>query len=76
MTAVPEAAIRYDADGASVITIDADNRARQVKIRTGQRGGGYVQLLEGPPVGARIVQSAAAFTLDGDKVKPIEQGAR
>lgn len=76
VTAVPEAAIRYDADGASVITIDAGNRARQVKIRTGQRGGGYVQLLEGPPVGARIVQSAAAFTLDGDKVKPIEQGAR
>ena len=76
VTAVPEAAIRYDADGASVITIDADNRARQVKIRTGQRGGGYVQLLEGPPIGARIVQSAAAFTLDGDKVKPIEQGAR
>jgi HlyD family secretion protein len=75
VTAVPEASIRYDADGASVIVIDAQNLARQVKIRTGQRGGGWVQLLEGPPVGSRIVQSAAAFTLDGDKVKPIEQAA-
>ena len=76
VTAVPESAIRYDAEGASVVTIDDQNRARQVKIKTGQRAGGWVQLVQGPPVGARIVLSAAAFTLDGDRVKPIEQAAR
>ena len=76
VTAVPESAIRYDAEGASVVTIDAQNRAHQVKIKTGQRGGGWVQLVQGPPVGARIVLSASAFTLDGDRVKPVEQAAR
>jgi HlyD family secretion protein len=75
VTAVPESAIRYDAEGASVVTIDDQNRARQVKIKTGQRGGGWVQLVQGPQPGARIVLNAAAFTLDGDKVKPIEQQA-
>ena len=76
VTAVPEAAIRYDAEGASVVTIDDQNRAHQVKIRTGQRGGGWVQLIEGPQPGARVVLSAASFTLDGDRVKPIEQAVR
>lgn len=76
VTAAPESAIRYDAEGASVVTVDSDNRARQVPIKTGQRGGGWVQLLQGPPPGARIVLNAAAFTLDGDRVKPIEQAAR
>lgn len=76
VTAVPESAVRYDAEGASVVTIDDANRAHQVKIRTGQRGGGWVQLVQGPPPGARIVLSAASFTLDGDRVKPIEQAAR
>lgn len=76
VTAVPESAIRYDAEGASVVTVDNDNRARQVPIKTGQRGGGWVQLLQGPAPGARIVLNAAAFTLDGDRVKPIEQAVR
>ena len=75
VTAVPESAIRYDAEGASVVTIDDQNRARQVKIKTGQRGGGWVQLVQGPQPGARIVANAAAFTLDGDRVKPVEQQA-
>lgn len=76
VVAVPESAIRYDAEGASVVTVDGDSRARQVAIKTGQRGGGWVQLLQGPPPGARIVANAAAFTLDGDRVKPIEQATR
>ena len=76
VTAVPESAIRYDAEGASVVVIDDQNRARQVTIKTGQRAGGWVQLVQGPPAGARVVLSAAAFTLDGDRVKPIEQAAR
>lgn len=70
--AVPETALRYDADGASVMVVQADNTVRRAMVRTGQRGGGYVQLLEGPVAGTRIVQSAAAFMLDGDHIKPVE----
>ena len=70
--AVPETAIRYDADGASVVTVGANNRVKRVPIQTGERGGGYVQLTKGPPVGSVIVQNAAAFLLDGDVVRPTQ----
>jgi HlyD family secretion protein len=73
--AAPETAIRYDADGASVMVVGPDNRVRHAAVQTGQRGGGYVQLLKGPPVGSQIVQNAAAFLLDGDMVRPQAAGA-
>ena len=68
--AVPETAVRYDADGASVMVLGPDNRVKHASVQTGQRGGGYVQLTKGPPAGSRIVQNAAAFLLDGDMVRP------
>jgi len=73
--AVPETAIRYDADGASVMTVAANNRVKRVVVQTGSRGGGYVQLIRGPAAGTRIVQNAAAFLLDNDLVKPTEGAA-
>ncbi|KQW73351.1 hemolysin secretion protein D [Phenylobacterium sp. Root77] len=69
---VPETAIRYDADGASVMTIDAQNRVKRVNVQTGARGEGLVTLVRGPAAGTRVVQNAAAFLLDGDIVKPVE----
>jgi HlyD family secretion protein len=73
--AVPETAVRYDADGASVMVVGADNKVKQVPIQAGARGGGLVVLIKGPPAGARVVQSAAAFLLDGDLVRPVEDPA-
>jgi HlyD family secretion protein len=70
--AVPETAIRYDADGASVMTVDAANRVHRVLVTAGPRGSGWVQLIKGPPAGTRIVQNAAALLLDGDLVRPVE----
>jgi HlyD family secretion protein len=69
--AVPETAVRYDADGASVMIVQPDNRVRRVMVRTGERGGGWVRVLQGPPAGAVVVQNAAAFLVDGDAVKPV-----
>ena len=68
----PETAIRYDADGASVMVVGADNRVKRVNVETGARGAGLVVLKKGPPAGSRIVQNAAAFLLDGDLVKPVD----
>jgi HlyD family secretion protein len=68
--AAPEKAVRYDADGASVMVVEANNRVKRAPVRTGMRGGGLVQLIEGPPVGTRIVQSASSFLMDGDVVRP------
>jgi HlyD family secretion protein len=68
--ALPESAIRYDANGASVMVVGADDRVRQVPVRTGERGGGYVELLYGPAPGAVVVAKAATQLLPGDYVKP------
>ena len=70
---VPETAVRYDADGASVMLVDVDNHVQRYPVRTGMRGSGLVQLIEGPPPGSRVVRSAASFLLDGDSVQPLEQ---
>jgi HlyD family secretion protein len=76
VAAVPEAALRLDAEGASLMAVDDQNRARQISVKTGLRAGGWVQLIDGPAVGTRVLLGGSAFTLDGDKVKPIEKAAR
>ena len=69
---LPETAVRYDADGASVMVVQADNRVKRAPVRTGMRGSGLVQILDGPPAGALVVANAASFLLDGDLVRPTE----
>jgi len=66
---VPERAVHFDANGASVMTVDTHSRVRRVAIETGLRTGGYVQLLSGPPVGSTVALGGGAFVLDGDKVR-------
>lgn len=73
--AVPEAAIRYDADGASVMVVGADNRVKRVLVQAGARGSGLVQLVKGPPAGTRVVANSASLLLDGDLVRPQEGAA-
>ena len=67
---LPETAIRYDADGASVMVVGSDGKVSKAPVRTGERGAGYVELLSGPPVGSVIVAKAGAQLLAGDYVKP------
>lgn len=70
---VPAGAIRYEAGGASVMLVDDQNRVKQVPVKLGQRAGDYVQLIDGPPAGSRVLATGSAFTLDGDVIKPVEQ---
>ena len=69
--AVPESAVRYDANGASVMVVGKDNRVQRVAVQTGQRANGMVEIVRGPPAGSLVVQNAAAFLLDGDPVRPV-----
>lgn len=69
---VPEAALRYDADGVTVMIVDDSNKVRKVPVRAGRHGGGFVELLQGPPAGSRVLLGAASFVLEGDTVKPQE----
>lgn len=74
---VPESAVRYGADGAAIVTVDANNRTRIVPVKTGARSGGYVELVQGATEGARVLLGASAFALDGDLVRPAPAaGAR
>jgi HlyD family secretion protein len=73
--AVPEAAVRYDADGAGVMTVGADNRVHRVLVTTGPRGAGLVQLLKGPPAGTRVVANSSSLLLDGDLIRPVDAAA-
>jgi HlyD family secretion protein len=68
---VPETAVRYDANGAAVMVVGPDDRVSRVPVTTGQRGGGYVELLSGPRAGARVVERAGAMLVPGDIVRPV-----
>ena len=79
VTAVPESAIRYEADGLFLMTVDSNNRAHQVAVKVGQKGGGWAQLVQGPPAGTRVVLGGASFVTDGDVIRPApatQQAAR
>jgi HlyD family secretion protein len=77
IAAVPESAVHFDADGASVLVIGPDSRVKKATVKTGQRADGFVALNEGPPLGSRVVLGGAAFLLDGDRVNPVPaQAAR
>ncbi|MBL8555459.1 MAG: efflux RND transporter periplasmic adaptor subunit [Phenylobacterium sp.] len=73
--AAPEAAIRYDANGASVMVVGADNRVKRAMVQTGARGDGLVQIVKGPPAGSRILANSGALFLDGDMVRPSDAPA-
>ena len=70
-SAVPETAVRYDADGASVMVVGGDDKVTRVPVTTGTRGGGWVELLTGPPAGSRVVEKASSMLVPGDTVKPV-----
>ncbi len=76
VTAIPELAIRYEADGLFVMTVDGDNRAHMVGVKVGRKGGGWAQLVQGPPAGTRIVLGGASFVTDGDVVRPAPASAQ
>jgi HlyD family secretion protein len=72
IAAVPETAVRYDAEGASVLVVGADYRVTRVPVTTGVHGAGWVELLTGPAVGARVVDKAAAQLTPGDYIRPAD----
>ena len=70
VSVAPEAAIHFDADGASVMMVGPGDRVHRTPIRTGQRSGGLVELVGGPPPGSRVLLGGGAFVVDGDRVRP------
>lgn len=73
---VPEAAIRYGAGGSTIQMVDARNTVHARPVRTGRRGGGLVEIIDGPPEGTRVVLGGGSFVLEGDTVRPVRSSAR
>ncbi len=71
VTVIPESALRFDADGASVMTLGPGDKVHRIPVRTGQHANGLVELLSGPPPGAMVLLGGGAFVLDGDTVHPV-----
>ncbi|WP_395943387.1 efflux RND transporter periplasmic adaptor subunit [Brevundimonas sp.] len=67
--AVPERAVQYRAGGPTVTVISTENRVSRVDVRPGARGGGYVEIIGGPPVGTRVLSGGDALVLPGDVVR-------
>jgi RND family efflux transporter MFP subunit len=68
---VPAAAVVVRDGFPYVFTVDADARAHRVRVRTGERIGAEVELLEGVTAGARVVVDGAGFLGDGDRVRVV-----
>lgn len=69
---VPETAIVFR-DGISYIfTAGEDNRVRRVRVETGRRSNGEVEIVSGMDPSAKVVTSGGAFLSDNDLVKIAE----
>ncbi len=67
LTAVPAAAV-IARDGRELLFLVEEDRAREVAVRTGKRFGDWIELLEGPLLGTRVVLSPAKRLTDGARV--------
>ncbi len=68
-------AVRYEAGGPVLMVVDQNNQVRRTPVTLGERYGDFVQVVEGPPAGTRVLATGAAFTLDGDVIQPISEDA-
>lgn len=71
---VPETAIVFR-DGLNyVFTVDANNRARRVRVETGRRSNGEVEIISGIDQSSRVVSSGGSFLSDNVLVRVAEAG--
>jgi RND family efflux transporter MFP subunit len=66
---VPQSALVVRDGFSHLFVVQADGRARELKVRTGRRQGERVEVLGGIEPGTRFVHSGAGFLSDGDLVK-------
>lgn len=67
-------AIRYESGGPAVMVVDDENKVKRTPVKLGERMGDFVELVEGPGAGSRVLATGSAFTLDGDVIRPVEEG--
>lgn len=65
-------AVRYESGGPVLMRVDENNQLHRAPVKLGERIGDYVQVLEGPNAGTRVLATGAAFSLEGDVIQPVE----
>ena len=73
---LPQSAVVLREGFAYVYRLEAGDRVAQVKVATGRRLGDRLEIVDGLPPDARVVESGAGFLGDGDTVKVVEGSAR
>ncbi|MBS9476021.1 efflux RND transporter periplasmic adaptor subunit [Ancylobacter radicis] len=68
--ALPQSAIQFGAEGATILVIE-DDTVRLRKVKTGLKGDGYVEIIEGVSEGEQVVARAGGFLREGDTVTPV-----
>lgn len=72
--AVPVTAVGSSAEGASVMVVK-DGTVTRVRVETGIRDKGWIEIVSGLEPGATIVTKAGAFVRDGDRINPVPSDA-
>lgn len=74
--AVPTAAVVLRDGFPCVFTIDAQGKAQQRRIETGNADGGWTAVRGGLKAGERVVVEGAGFLTDGDRVRVVAPNAK
>lgn len=72
---VPASAVVQRDGHPYVFTVDAKGIARRVRIETGTRAGGLVEVRQGLSAGTRVIDQGAGFVGDGDPVRVVRANA-
>jgi RND family efflux transporter MFP subunit len=75
---LPESAVSLRDGNSYIFVVGTDDRVAQVKVETGRRAAGRVEILGGLEPDARVVERGGAFLNDGDlvRVEPGDEGVR
>ena len=68
---LPQTAVVLREGFSIVMRLEADARVREVKVRTGQRAGDRIEILDGLDAQAQVVVQGAGFLTDGDRVRVL-----
>lgn len=68
--ALPQSAVQFTPEGAFVLVVEGEI-VRRREVKTGLKGEGYVEIVEGVKQGESVVARAGGFLRDGDRVTPV-----
>ncbi|CAA0106270.1 Multidrug resistance protein MdtA [Starkeya nomas] len=72
--ALPQSAVQFSPEGTFILVVEGDLVSRRA-VKTGLKGEGFVEIVEGVKEGESVVARAGGFLRDGDRVTPVPLAA-